>query len=72
MSSAGWLLELSAQASVLVVLAAGVAWLLRKASPVVRQALWLVVLARLCLPVPLSLPTGFLPEWVRPAPGSEL
>lgn len=65
-SFAGWwgeaLWRLSVQAALLI----GLAWLaeavLRRASPTLRYGLWCLVLARLCVPLPLSLPVGVEPQ----------
>jgi beta-lactamase regulating signal transducer with metallopeptidase domain/uncharacterized GH25 family protein len=57
-NSARGLLNASWQAAVLIVLVAAATWLLRRSRPMVRYALWSVVLIRLCLPFGFTSPLG--------------
>ncbi|MGI8905198.1 MAG: M56 family metallopeptidase [Candidatus Sumerlaeaceae bacterium] len=51
------LMNASVQIAVLVLLVAVASFLLRNSSPVVRYALWCIVLVRLCIPMGFSLPS---------------
>src|SRR5688572_16739344 len=51
------LINASVQIAVLVILVAIASFLLRNSSPVVRYALWCIVLLRLCIPVGFTLPS---------------
>ncbi|RMG46779.1 MAG: TonB family protein [Acidobacteria bacterium] len=59
-------IELSAQAAIAIALVLLAALALRRAAPRVRYALWLVVLLRLALPLPLSSPLGLLTRGSQP------
>ncbi len=69
----GWFAVMAAvlwQSAVLVMLAAAIAWWLRRSSPVVRYWLWQIVAIKLLL-MPFWTFALPLPSWARPAPPAQ-
>lgn len=63
-----WMLQMSWQVALLVLILSTLTWLWRQKSAVLLHTLWLLVLLRLVLPPAFAFPTGWS-FWVLPAAG---
>src|SRR5579872_3961022 len=63
-----WMLQMSWQVALLVLILSTLTWLWRQKSAVLLHTLWLLVLLRLVLPPAFAFPTGWA-FWLLPAAG---